>query len=299
MQALLTILIQIYLRETPAIQISTIYFLSILKQSYIISSNPFILKKDNFIALINELIQSCYLLLFLFFTEANENTDILHFCDILLISFACLFALVNLGSYFVSAVAPAIKILVNKFCSRKNGIHKIIAKQFRINSKRLFKPALKKGKTKAVSKLKHTKSDVTQIGELNVSDVGIKKDVIEKGKIKIKAANANKKQGRAQSKGKGTNRLKQYSESPLKSHLKNGISNAQLQYKPNIIQFEWKVNNSEYGRDTTTNSMVVNIDESKYCSRVDDIEMNETNSKMQREIMIKEREVLAILRQKQ
>ncbi|TNV87502.1 hypothetical protein FGO68_gene15463 [Halteria grandinella] len=84
------------------------YLLSILKQSYIILAQPYQRPIDNKIAIINELILSAYLTTFLFFTEANDNTDILHTCDLVLLTIAGLFAFINFGSYIIAAIGPLI-----------------------------------------------------------------------------------------------------------------------------------------------------------------------------------------------
>ncbi|TNV87225.1 hypothetical protein FGO68_gene16327 [Halteria grandinella] len=122
MQAMFTILIQIYLRETPAIQLTFIYFLSLLKQIYLVKMMRFLSFKDHSITLINELIISIYLLMFMFFTDANENTHIHHACDIILVAIAGVFALINIGSCFVSSAGPLLTklktILYTKFQQR-------------------------------------------------------------------------------------------------------------------------------------------------------------------------------------
>ncbi|TNV87921.1 hypothetical protein FGO68_gene8255 [Halteria grandinella] len=86
--------------------------MSLLKQAYIILSQPYERPSDNSIAIINELLLSAYLITFMFFTEANENAELLHKCDLALLGIAGLFAVINFGSYIVAALGPLIaKIL--------------------------------------------------------------------------------------------------------------------------------------------------------------------------------------------
>ncbi|TNV87835.1 hypothetical protein FGO68_gene506 [Halteria grandinella] len=86
--------------------------MSLLKQGYITLAQPYERLSDNRIAMINEALLSAYLITFMFFTEANEDADILHTCDLLLLGIAGLFAVINFGSYIIAALGPLIaKIL--------------------------------------------------------------------------------------------------------------------------------------------------------------------------------------------
>ena len=87
------------------------YFISILKQVYLIKVRPFKRNIDNTIAIFNEMLLSAYLITFNFFTDANPNTEILHTCDIVLLGIAGVFGLVNFGSYAVSALLPILRKL--------------------------------------------------------------------------------------------------------------------------------------------------------------------------------------------
>ncbi|TNV73461.1 hypothetical protein FGO68_gene7768 [Halteria grandinella] len=50
--------------------------------------------------------------MFMFFTDANENTDIHHACDILLVSIAGVFAIINISSCFISSGGPLIRKMI-------------------------------------------------------------------------------------------------------------------------------------------------------------------------------------------
>ncbi|TNV74852.1 hypothetical protein FGO68_gene1279 [Halteria grandinella] len=86
--------------------------MSLLKQAYLILFQPYERPSDNKIAIINELLLSAYLITFMFFTEANQNSEILYTCDLALLGIAGLFAVINFGSYIVAALGPLVaKIL--------------------------------------------------------------------------------------------------------------------------------------------------------------------------------------------
>ncbi|TNV73432.1 hypothetical protein FGO68_gene5514 [Halteria grandinella] len=50
--------------------------------------------------------------MFMFFTDANENTDIHHACDILLVSIAGVFAIINISSCFISSGGPLFRKMI-------------------------------------------------------------------------------------------------------------------------------------------------------------------------------------------
>ncbi len=65
-----------FLTESPGLQITLIYFLCMLNQTLILKFKPYALPADNYIALINELLASSYLIGLISLSEYNKNEDV-------------------------------------------------------------------------------------------------------------------------------------------------------------------------------------------------------------------------------
>ncbi|TNV74644.1 hypothetical protein FGO68_gene13799 [Halteria grandinella] len=182
---LVSIVIYIYLRQTAGIQITLLYFISLLKQAYIIFISPYERPIDNKIALLNELILSAYLMTIMFFTDANGNTDILHICDFVLLSIASLVAalgpmIVKVLSYLKSEKMPEDYFEAQtknnqKYESKLETKHLVIMKAVKKNSKmqkskRLVKAIIKKIKGNGKKKAKRV-NEITQVESICAIDV--------------------------------------------------------------------------------------------------------------------------------
>ncbi|TNV87016.1 hypothetical protein FGO68_gene9018 [Halteria grandinella] len=279
--ALLTILIQIYLRDAPAIQINSTYLLSLLKQAYIVSVRPYQRPLDNINAIINELLSSCYLLLFMFFTEANENTDILHYCDILLISIACLFAMINLSVYCVSALGPLIRRLI-RCASRRlfkhTDLHKAIKKKLGLKYKTSHSPSVKlNARLSNIRVSFQKKGSSSSLVKTKVADK--KHNVVEKEFAIRKHSKANEKDLN----------FKQALEVQPTAN-KQQVINAR-QRKNSIISSKSGISKE------TSNSIRLNADENigNYCYRIDDLQVviNGQSQLSYTDFVIKDREILS------